>query len=104
MHKTSVYSFNVLISTGEKWQRINNIYTYLLLICIYMECLCFKLEFGHLLPEFEIQRQTSAHRRGKSDHKRREANREKEMERERGTDGGRKRERDRQMEWQKTEK
>lgn len=35
---------------------MNNVYTYLLLICIYMECLCFELEFGHLVPEFETQR------------------------------------------------
>lgn len=35
-----------------------HIYSYLLLICIYMECFGFKLEFGHLVPEFDTDRQT----------------------------------------------
>lgn len=32
--------------------------SYLLLICIYMECFGFKLEFGDLVPEFDTDRQT----------------------------------------------
>lgn len=41
-----------------------------------MECLCFKLEFGHLIPEFERQN------KGKTDKQQRET----EAEREKGRD------------------
>lgn len=47
--------------------------SYLLLICIYMECFGFKLEFGHLVPEFDTDRQKMETRDTKMDGKRSEA-------------------------------
>lgn len=51
--------------------------TYLLLICINMECLCFKLQFGHLIPETD----THGGRKNKGDRGREEMKKERAQSR-----------------------
>lgn len=81
----------------NNWARIRQSfhYSYLLLICIYMECLCFKLEFGHFLPEMKRRDRSQRRRRGgrRQRQKQRERRRHREGEQtgEEGRGGGRKR-------------